>query len=333
MTMVTVAVIGGGSSMFVPGLVRMMLELDAFEDAELRLMDIDSARLQVMSELATELASAEGRKLSVAATTNQREALHNVDFAIVAISVGGMAAWESDIEVPGKHGVFMHIADSIGPGGIFRALRNMPVVASVARDLAEVSPRAMLFNYTNPASANAMAMADVSPVRSVSLCSCSPWPFQRAWLADLIGVDPEDVVMPIRVGGINHCTGILSLQLRDGSDAMPLVRSQGHHESGRMGDRYLRGNPLLLEPLDRVLPAAPEARGALQRPRPGPGHALWTTDLQHGPAAGPDAGLGGGGRPLVGRRRFTPAGRPAARARRRGHRGGRGDAVRHSGPS
>ena len=126
MTMVTVAVVGGGSSMFVPGLVRRMLELDAFEDAELRLMDIDSARLQVMSELATELASAEGRKLSVAGTTNQREALQNVDFAIVAISVGGMAAWESDIEVPGKHGVFMHIADSIGPGGIFRALRNMP---------------------------------------------------------------------------------------------------------------------------------------------------------------------------------------------------------------
>ena len=226
MTSVTVTVIGGGSSMFVPGLVRRMLELDAFEDAELRLMDIDSARLRVMSELATELASAEGRKLSVVATTNQREALQNVHFAIVAISVGGMAAWESDIEVPGKHGVFMHIADSIGPGGIFRALRNMPVVASVARDLAEVSPQAMLFNYTNPASANAMGMAEVSPVRSVSLCSCSPWPFQRAWLADLIGVDPEDVVMPMRVGGINHCTGILSLQLRDGSDAVPLVRDR-----------------------------------------------------------------------------------------------------------
>jgi alpha-galactosidase len=224
--MVSVAVIGGGSSMFVPGLVRRMLELDAFEDAELRLMDIDRARVEVMSELASELAAAEGRKLSVVATTNQREALNGVRFAIVAISVGGMAAWESDIEVPAKYGVFMHIADSIGPGGIFRALRNIPVVASVARDLSDVSPRAMLFNYTNPASANAMAMADVSPVRSVSLCSCSPWPFQRRWLADLIGVGPEEVVRPMRVGGINHCTGILSLQLRDGTDAMPLVRAR-----------------------------------------------------------------------------------------------------------
>lgn len=226
MSQVTVAVIGGGSSMFVPGLVRRMLELEAFEETELRLMDIDVARLEVMSKLATELAEAEGRKLSVVATTHQREALEGVDFAIVAISVGGMSAWESDIEIPAKHGVFMHIADSIGPGGIFRALRNLPVVASVARDLGEVSPRAMLFNYTNPASANAMAMAEVSPVRSVSLCSCSPWPFQREWLAGLVGANPEDVVVPMKVGGINHCTGIMSLQLRDGTDAFPLVRAR-----------------------------------------------------------------------------------------------------------
>ena len=226
MSKVTVAVVGGGSSMFVPGVVRRMLELGAFEDTELRLMDIDAGRLEVMSKLATELAEAEGRQLSVVPTTNQREALEGVRFAIVAISVGGMAAWESDIEVPAKHGVFMHIADSIGPGGIFRALRNLPIVASVARDLADVSPRAMLFNYTNPASANAMAMADVSPVSSVSLCSCSPWPFQRSWLAELIGVGTEDVVAPMRVGGINHCTAILSLQLRDGRDAMPLVRAR-----------------------------------------------------------------------------------------------------------
>jgi alpha-galactosidase len=226
MSGVTVAVIGGGSSMFVPGLVRRMLEIDAFEPAELRLMDIDARRLAVMEQLASQLARAERRSLSVTATTSQREALEGVTFAIVAISVGGMAAWESDIELPAKHGVFMHIADSIGPGGIFRALRNAPVVASVARDLAEVAPQAILFNYTNPASANAMVMAEASPVRSVSLCSCSPRPFQREWLAELVGVEAPDIVVPMRVGGINHCTGILSLRLRDGRDAVPLARDR-----------------------------------------------------------------------------------------------------------
>jgi alpha-galactosidase len=119
--------------------------------------------------------------------------------------------------------VFMHIADSIGPGGIFRALRNTPVVASVVRDLAEVAPGALVLNYTNPASANAIAMAAVSPVRSVSLCSCSPLPLDRAWLAAQAGVARDEIDLPMRVGGINHCTGILSLRLRDGRDAIPLV--------------------------------------------------------------------------------------------------------------
>lgn len=225
-----VAVIGGGSSMFVPGLVRKMLEIDSFEGTELRLMDVDAARAEVMAALATECARAERRNLSVTAGTEQKAALDGVDFAIVAISVGGMAAWESDIEIPARHGVFMHIADSIGPGGIFRSLRNTPIVASVAADLASCAPNAFLLNYTNPASANAMAMAASAQVSSCSLCSCSPRPFDRNWLAELVGVPAGDVVVPMRVGGINHCTGIFSLSLRDGSDAMALVRARD--ESG-----------------------------------------------------------------------------------------------------
>ena len=216
--------------MFVPGLVRRLIEIPCFEGAELRLMDVDAARVGVMEQLATELALAEDRKLTVSSSTDRREALRGVDFVIVAISVGGMAAWESDIEIPARHGVFMHIADTIGPGGIFRALRNTPVVASVARDLAELSPEAVVLNYTNPASANAMAMARTSAVHSLSLCSCSPWPYQRAWLADLVGVAEEDLVLPLKVGGINHCTGIMSLQLRDGRDAIPLVRARTRDE-------------------------------------------------------------------------------------------------------
>jgi alpha-galactosidase len=134
-----------------------------------------------------------------------------------------MSAWEADIEVPARYGVFMHIADSVGPGGIFRALRNTPVVASVVRDLAEVSPGALAFNYTNPASANAIAMARSSGVRSVSLCSCSPLPFDRSWLAAQAGVGEDEIDLPLRVGGINHCTAIMALRLRDGRDAIPLV--------------------------------------------------------------------------------------------------------------
>jgi alpha-galactosidase len=212
--------------MFVPGLVRRLIEIPCFEGAELRLMDVDAARARVMEDLSTELAAAEDRKLTVSSTTDQREALRGVDFAIAAISVGGMSAWANDIEIPARYGVFMHIADSIGPGGIFRALRNSRVVASIAQDLIELAPTALLLNYTNPASANVIAMASVPSVRSLSLCSCSPLPLRRSWIADLVGVSDADVVLPLAVGGINHCTGIMSLQLRDGRDALPLVRAR-----------------------------------------------------------------------------------------------------------
>jgi len=220
---VKIAVIGGGSSMFVPGLIRALIEIPCFAGGQLRLMDTDAGRVSVMQALGAQLVEAEKCTLDITASTDRREALRDVDFAIVAISVGGMGAWETDIEVPAKYGVFMHIADSIGPGGIFRSLRNTPVVASTVRDLAELSPNAMVFNYTNPASANAIAMAAASKVRSVSLCSCSPLPFDRSWLADQVGVPGDEIVLPLRAGGINHCTGILSLRLRDGRDAMPLV--------------------------------------------------------------------------------------------------------------
>ncbi|MGA2529793.1 MAG: hypothetical protein ABSG36_11590 [Acidimicrobiales bacterium] len=227
---VKIAVIGGGSSMFVPGLVRRLIEIPCFDGAELRLMDVDAARAGVMEELAVELATAEGRKLMVSSTTDQREALRGVDFVIVTVAVGGMDAWANDIEIPGRYGVFMHIADSIGPGGIFRALRNTPVVASVAHDVAELAPAAFILNYTNPASANAMAMAQTPSVRSLSLCSCSPWPLRRSWIAELVGVSEAEVVLPLKVGGINHCTAIMSLQLRDGRDAIPLIRDRTQHD-------------------------------------------------------------------------------------------------------
>jgi alpha-galactosidase len=127
----------------------------------------------------------------------------------------------------------MHIADSVGPGGIMRSLRNTPIVASVARDVAEVAPDALVLNYTNPASANAMAMAQVDTVRSLSLCSCSPLPFNRDWLAEQAGVSADLISLPLEVGGINHCTGIFSLRLTDGRDAIPLVRDRTDDEITR----------------------------------------------------------------------------------------------------
>jgi alpha-galactosidase len=226
---VKVTIVGGGSSMFVPVLLRRFLAAPCMRGGSIALMDVDAGRLEVMDALARALISNEGADVRVESTEDRRAALTDADFVIVSIAVGGMAAWEDDIEIPGRHGVFMHIADSIGPGGIMRALRNLPVIEELCADLAEVAPGAMVLNYTNPASAVAIVLRDAG-VRFASLCSCTGYPWSAEWLAEQAGVDAADVLHPVPVAGLNHCAGVTELRLRDGTDALPLVRARTQDE-------------------------------------------------------------------------------------------------------
>lgn len=219
-----VTMIGGGSSSFVPPLLRRFIRSDELGDAHVELMDVDEARLDTMVKLAGKLIEAEGSPLKVTGTLDQREALRGTDFVIAAISVGGMDAWAEDIEIPARYGIFMNVCDSVGPGGIFRTLRNAPILESVARDVAEVAPGARIFNYTNPAPVEALAMLTVPGAEVISLCSCTQHPASAEWLARQAGVDQELVEMPPLVGGINHCAGVTELRLRDGRDGLALAR-------------------------------------------------------------------------------------------------------------
>jgi alpha-galactosidase/6-phospho-beta-glucosidase family protein len=217
--------IGGGSSSFVPPLVRRLIESDILNDATLTLMDTNAEHVDVMDKLAKKVIESEESKLSVRSTTNQREALTGADFVICAISVGGMSAWENDMEIPARYGLVMHVADSIGPGGIMRAMRNAPVSRDVARDVSEVAPDAFVFNYTNPTTVEGLAMLTVPGVKAISLCSCSVAPSSPGFLAWQAGVSPEEIAMPPVVGGLNHCAAITELRLLDGTDALPLARA------------------------------------------------------------------------------------------------------------
>jgi alpha-galactosidase/6-phospho-beta-glucosidase family protein len=222
---IKLTVIGGGSSSFVPALIRRLMESQALGDATVTLMDIDERRVRTMEALAQKLIAGARSRLRVEATLDRRESLVDADFVITTIAVGGMDAWEKDIEIPAKYGLVMHIADSIGPGGIMRALRNAPVLAAVARDVADVAPDAFVFNYANPASAEALALRSVPEVKSLSLCSCTAQPASAAWLAQHVGVEPEEIAMPVVVAGINHCASVTQLRLRDGRDGLALARA------------------------------------------------------------------------------------------------------------
>jgi alpha-galactosidase len=221
-----VTIIGGGSSSFVPVLLRRLIQSGPLGDATVALMDIDERRLGVMQELGDRLVAGEESPLRVTSSLDQREALAGADFVIAAISVGGFDAWAQDMEIPGRYGLVMHVADSVGPGGIMRALRNAPVLAEVARNVAEVAPDAHVFNYTNPAPTEALAMRAAAPAaRTYALCSCTGHPSSAQWLAEQAGVEPGEIAMPPVVAGINHCASVTELRLLDGRDAMPLVRA------------------------------------------------------------------------------------------------------------
>jgi alpha-galactosidase len=223
---VNVTMIGGGASSFVPPLLRRLIQSEELADTRLTLMDVDAGRLETMVKLAGKLIEAESSALRVSGSLDQRESLRDADFVIAAISVGGMDAWANDIEIPGRYGIFMNVSDSVGPGGIFRTLRNAPVLESVARDVSEVAPRARIFNYTNPAPVEALAMLTVPGVQITSLCSCTQQPASAEWLARQAGVEPELVEMPPLVGGINHCAGVTELRLSDGRDGLELARER-----------------------------------------------------------------------------------------------------------
>ena len=223
---VKVTMIGGGAASFVPPLLRKFIQSEELGDSQLTLMDVDAGRLDTMVKLAEKLVESESSPLRVSGSLDQRESLRDADFVIAAISVGGMDAWADDIEIPGRYGIFMNVSDSVGPGGIFRTLRNAPVLESVARDVAEVAPGARIFNYTNPAPVEALAMLTVPGAQVTSLCSCTHHPASVEWLARQAGVEPELVEMPPLVAGINHCAGVTELRLRDGRDGLGLAREQ-----------------------------------------------------------------------------------------------------------
>ncbi len=230
-----ITIIGGGSSTFTPQLMHLFIASEALRGSTITLMDIDAHRLEVMDILSRMMVAKAGADLKVESTTDRRQALTGADFVISAISVGGNDAWEKDIEIPASYGIFMPVQDSVGPGGMMRAFRHIPALVSVAKDLEQVSPKAWVFNYTNPLTANVTAMRRASSIRTVGLCTGSDTPRNAGYLAEDIALPPEELAVPAPAAGLNHCSAILRLELRDGRDAFPLFKERATYPVTRWG--------------------------------------------------------------------------------------------------
>lgn len=219
-----IALIGAGSLIFCKTLVTDILATPALQGSELRLMSRTRPKLERMEAFVQRMIRDNGLPATVWSTLDRREALDGADYVIVMIQVGGVEAFEIDYQVPLRFGVDQCIADSLGPGGVFRGLRTIPVLVDLARDMAELCPDALLLQYANPMAANCMALGRVMENgQFVGLCHGVQTTLDL--IGSYVGV-PKDQIDYL-AAGINHMGWFLSLKdKRDGRDLYPLFKER-----------------------------------------------------------------------------------------------------------
>ncbi len=209
--------IGAGSVVFCKNLTGDILSYPEFKGATFSYMDVDPGRLEVGAALCRNVGNALGANPKIEPTLDRREALRGADFVINMVQVGGFDATLVDFEIPRKYGLRFTIADTTGPGGLFRALRTYPMLTGLCRDMTELCPRAILLNYANPVSMNMQTVSRAGPgVRAVGLCHSVQGTFDQ--LMGYLGEDPCSVAFTC--AGINHMAFYTRIE-KNGADLYP----------------------------------------------------------------------------------------------------------------
>ncbi|HEY6758911.1 MAG TPA: alpha-glucosidase/alpha-galactosidase [Baekduia sp.] len=218
--MTRIAFIGAGSVSFTRELLTDLFSYDELRGTlEIALHDIDDERLGTARAVATRLDRDKGAGARITTHVDRRAALDGCDFAINMVQVGMHEATVKDFDVPAAHGLVQTIGDTLGVGGIFRALRTIPVMLGIGSDLAEVAPDAWFLNYTNPMAILIQAYAEGSPHKQV-VGLCHSVQNTTRQLAEIAGVPFADVTFT--GAGVNHQAFILRFE-RDGEDLYPLL--------------------------------------------------------------------------------------------------------------
>ena len=197
-----IAFVGAGSTVFMKNLIGDILQREALSKSHISLMDIDASRLMDAEVVATKLVATMGSEATVSTHLDQRQALRDADFVIVAFQIGGYDPCTiADFEIPKQFGLRQTIADTIGIGGIMRGLRTVPHLWKLCADMQEVCPDALLLQYVNPMAINMSAIRERFPrIKAVGLChSVQGTAIQLAGDLDI----PMERIR-YRCAGINH---------------------------------------------------------------------------------------------------------------------------------
>ena len=239
---------GAGSTIFVRNVIGDCMCIESLRDSVFALYDIDPVRMEesrVILEAMQKTMGGYGKIECYVGEENRKAALRGADFVINAIQVGGYDPCTIiDFEIPKKYGLRQTIGDTLGIGGIMRALRTIPVMEDFARDMAEVCPDALLLNYTNPMAMLSGYMQQHTSIRTVGLCHsvqvCTLSLLRKLGMADRLEGRKE------RIAGINHMAWVLEIRDKDGMDLYPEIRRRvaehmaDPNKTGRIRFDYVR---------------------------------------------------------------------------------------------
>ena len=217
--MAKVVFIGAGSFGFTRGLVRDLLTFDLLSDAEIALVDINKQRLDFARRACQKIVDQGGYGAKVTATLNRRDALKGADAVCVTILSGSTSVWQHDILIPKYYGIDTNVGDTRGPSGIFRALRTIPEMVAIARDMEQLCPRAMMLNYTNPMAMLCHAMNRQTSIQLTGLCHSVQG--TAGMIERWLKLKPGS--MEYTCAGINHMAWYLSLEHK-GRDLYPRLK-------------------------------------------------------------------------------------------------------------
>jgi len=213
-----IVLIGAGSASFTVGLVADLLISNIADEWTVGLVDINEEALGVAKGLVERMVERKQAAVSIEASTDRCDVLPGADIVVTTIAVGGRPGWEADIVVPRQHGIFQPVGDTIGAGGISRALRQIPPMLDIARDIHRLCPHAYFFNYANPMACICRAVNKATPMPLVGLCHGVQGTVRH--LCSFIDVPYSEV--SALYCGVNHLTFITHFT-RHGEDLWPLV--------------------------------------------------------------------------------------------------------------
>ncbi len=214
---------GAGSTIFAKSVLGDCILTPEIENLEISLHDIDPVRLKDSKMMLDNLAANSKRKIKIAAHLDRKEALKGAKYVVNAVQVGGYDPCTiTDFEIPKKYGLRQTIADTLGIGGIFRALRTIPVLEGFAKDIEKMCPDALFINYSNPMAMLTGYLQTFTDIQTVGLCHsvqvCIPQLFKALDMEELVPETKWDIA------GINHQAWLLKVEDGKGNDLYPEIK-------------------------------------------------------------------------------------------------------------